>query len=232
MPSTQITNLNNIVTNGLPIFNMIENYIYLYHIGQYIILPSYADSVTDSQPVSFSTTTPLSRSAPIYSYANSGPRSIQVAFDLHRDLMMQINKELNHIEGVTLDNDYVDLFIKYIQAATLPAYEVANKMVNPPIVALRLGNDIFIKGVITGSLGITYNYPILSDGRYAKVAINFSISEIDPYDANTVIRTGSFRNVSTTLDRGAVVITGDDGTDFYSQERRSVDKNTPGKHNI
>ena len=226
MPSTQITNLNNIVNNGLPIFNMIENYIYLYHIGQYIILPSYADSVADSLPVSFSQTTALSRSAPIYSYANSGPRTVQVAFDLHRDMMMQINKDLNQIEGVTLENDYVDLFIKYIQSATLPAYEVANKMVNPPIVALRLGNDIFIKGVIAGSLGITYNYPILADGRYAKVAINFAISEIDPYDANMVQRTGSFRNVSTTLERGALVVTGDDGVDFYSAEGRAVSKHS------
>ncbi len=206
--STVLKNFTN--TSKQPIeqyYQMIDNYIYLYHVsnqsgkeGTVIVLPSYADSVTDTISVSYATETPLARSAPIYSYTSSGPRTVQVSFQLHRDMMKQINFKTSNA-SVTLKEDYVDLFIKYVQAAALPNYSTASKMVNPPVVALRLGNDIFIKGVIAGTVGITYNYPILSNGKYASVSIGFSISEIDPYDAKTVMKTGSFRGLSTSLER-------------------------------
>ena len=62
-------------------------------------------------------------------------------------------------------------------------------------------NDIFIKGVINGTVGVTYNYPILKNGKYASVSISFAVSEIDPYDATDVMQTGSFRGLSTSLER-------------------------------
>lgn len=191
------------------LFKMIENYIFLYHLNQYIVLPSFVDSVHDNQPVSFSPTYPLSRSAPIYSYQYSGPRTVQVSFNLHRDLMTQINKDVSNARLAVTD-DYVDVFIKYIQAAALPSYETAAKMVNPPIVAMRLGNDIFIKGIISGSVGLTYNYPILEDGRYANVMVNFTVQEIDPYDAKAILNVGSFRNVSVSLERPNTIIMNND----------------------
>ena len=134
---------------------MPDNYLYLYHVpnnrgtmGVCILLPAYADSVTDTQNVNFTSSTPLARSASIYSYSSSGPRSLQVSFNLHRDLMKQINYGVSTamIENDSND-DYTDLLIKYVQAAALPTYEVAKKMVNPPQVALRLGKDLFIKGI-------------------------------------------------------------------------------------
>ena len=64
-----------------------------------------------------------------------------------------------------------------------------------------MSNDIFIKGVISGAVSITYNYPILKNGKYASVTIAFSVSEIDPYDATDVMKTGSFRGLSTSLER-------------------------------
>lgn len=206
--STVLRNFTNTKSSSLEKFSqMIDNYIYLYHVsnqsgkeGTVIVLPSYADSVTDTLQVSYNSETPLARSAPIYSYQSSGPRTVQVSFSLHRDMMKQINFQTSNA-AVTLDEDYVDLFIKYIQAAALPNYSTASKMVNPPVVALRLGNDIFIKGVINGSVGITYNYPVLSNGKYALVSVSFSITEIDPYDAKTVMKTGSFRGLSTSLER-------------------------------
>ena len=73
-------------------FLMIDNYIYLHHLAKYIVLPSFIDSVTDSQSATFNMATPLSRTAPIYSYSHSGPRTVQVTFDLHRDLLYDINK--------------------------------------------------------------------------------------------------------------------------------------------
>jgi hypothetical protein len=55
-------------------FRMIDNYVYMYHTGTLLALPTYADSITDVMSVNFVSSTPLARSSPIYSYANSGPR--------------------------------------------------------------------------------------------------------------------------------------------------------------
>lgn len=205
--STTLTNLNSSSTGLSRISQMIDNYIYLYHVknssgedGTLIVMPSYADSVTDTMSVSYATETPLARSAPIYSYQNSGPRVVQVSFQLHRDMMKQINFQVSNA-SVTMGDDYVDTIVKGIQAAALPTYSTASKMVNPPVIAMRLGNDIFIKGVVTGSVGITYNYPVLKSGKYASITLAFSIAEIDPYDAPTVMKTGSFRGLSTSLER-------------------------------
>lgn len=181
-------------------YQMIDNYIYLYHLNTFLILPAFPDSVNDVLPVNFQSSTPLSRSAPIYSYASSGPRSIQVHFKLHRDMMKQINYNLSNAT-LELGDDYIDYLIKALQAASLPKYDATTKLVNPPIVALRLGNQIFIKGIIQGNISLTYNYPILPDGKYSNVDVNFQICEIDPYDAESVVSMGSFRGLSTTLER-------------------------------
>lgn len=182
---------------------MIDNYIYLYNVGQYIVLPLYASSISDNQSVSFAQNTPLSRSAPIYSYQNSGPRIINLSFDLHRDMMQQINYGVSNAPiklSMPDSDDYVDLMIKYLQASVVPSYSDAVKMVNPPIVALRMG-EIFIKGVLTGQLSLQYKLPILRNGKYAVVSVNFGISEINPYDAELVMQTGSYR-LADSLDRG------------------------------
>lgn len=186
------------------IYPYIDNYIYLYHLGIYIILPSFADVVNDSMAVNWSYAHPLSRSAPIYSYTNSGPRSVQFSFNLHRDMMQQINYSVSNApigNGEALNDDYVDFFIKAIQATALPEYSTSAKMVNPPVVAVRLGDDIFIKGVISGNVGVTYNYPILSNNKYSNVGVNFGVWEIDPFTASDVVKQGSFRGMPISLQR-------------------------------
>ena len=189
------------INDSLKEFDMPDNYIYFYHLDQFILLPLYADSVQDSMSATFEQQTPLSRSAPIYSYKNSGPRTVQVGFDLHRDMMTDINYRKSNVPvGPALSDDYVDILIKYLQAAVLPVYNATNKMVNPPIVAMRLGKDIFIKGVVNGSVGLTYKFPILKNGKYALVSINFQISEVDPYDAWDAVNYGSYRGLDTTLE--------------------------------
>ena len=70
---------------------MIDNYIYLYHVDQFIVLPTFPDSLQDRISVNFNKATPMSRSAPIYSFSDSGPRSIQIQLDLLREMMTQIN---------------------------------------------------------------------------------------------------------------------------------------------
>lgn len=66
-------------------------------------------------------------------------------------------------------------------------------MVDPPLVACRVGNDIFIKGIINGPVSIAYSGPILYNDKYALVNIGFTITEVDPYDAETVMNIGSYR---------------------------------------
>ena len=183
------------------VFSMIDNYIYLYHTNTLIALPTYPETINDQMSATFSPTTPLARSAPIYSYSNSGPRTFNISLMLHRDMMKQINTSVSSLDISELANgdDYVDLLIKQIQAAVVPVYGSAEKMVNPPIVAVRFGNDIFCKGVINGSLTTSYSGPILKTNKYALVQLDFPISEIDPYDAYGVQAAGHFRGFSTDL---------------------------------
>ena len=193
---------NLLYTSDLHNFQMINNYIYLYNVDKFIILPEYAEDVSDSSSATFSYSTPLSRSAPIYSYANSGPRTVTIKLTLHREMM----KQINYNNSSLITDDYVDELIKQIQACVLPTYSVSAKMVNPPIVALRMGEDIFIKGVVNGQLGLTYSVPILKNGKYAVVSFTLTITEIDPYDAQTVMKTGSYRltsigNLNATLEK-------------------------------
>lgn len=187
-------------------FNLIENYIYMYHLldesgnGTFVVLPTSPESISDNLASTFSSTPILSRTAPIFSYSYSGPRTVQIDLNLHRDMMTQINYGVSNLK-VEMGDDYVDTIIKRMQACVLPSYMSAERMVNPPLVAVRFANDIFVKGVITSGMNVTYKTPLLSNGKYALVSISFSISEVDPYDAATVANQGSMRGLSRTLER-------------------------------
>lgn len=183
---------------------MIPNYIYFYHLDKFCILPLYPDSISDNMSATFGKTDALSRTAPVFSYSNSGPRSVQIKLDLHRDLMNDLNKNISNLKENVVDfngEDYVDLLVKYLQSSALPRYRVYNngsKSVEPPMVALRFGNTVFIKGVIDGGVNVTYEKPIMVGDKYAKISVNFSVFETDPYDADSVVRLGSFRGVCAT----------------------------------
>lgn len=187
-------------------FSLIENYIYLYHTDTFIILPVYPDSITDDNRASFATSSPIARSAPIYSYTGSGPRTIGTTLNLHRDLMQQVNAGVSNVD-VEIGDDYIDTLVKQIQACALPNYESASKMVDPPMVALRIGDDIFIKGVVVGGPQINYSGALIKDinnpngnPRYSQISIGLSITEIDPYGAETVMQMGSFRGLTSRLE--------------------------------
>ena len=189
---------------NLKSFKLIEDsYIYIYHLGQnnegeFVLLPSVPDNISDTMTSTFNQTNALSRSAPIFSYANSGPRSIRVDLKLHRDMMQQVNIGRSNLVIQDLGDDYIDSLIKKLQSISLPNYNTTSKAVVPPMIALRLGNEIFIKGVVDSSISVSYDKPILSNGKYAQVTIAFSVSEVDPYDANTVAEKGSFRGMTKT----------------------------------
>lgn len=185
-----------------PPFKMIDNYIYMYHTDTLIVIPTFPETIADSMAVTFNSATPLSRSAPIFSYSNSGPRSFQITLSLHRDMMNSINTQSSTLNSTDiLKEDYVDILTRQLQAMALPKYSASEKMVNPPIIAVRFGNEIFCKGVVTGAVTVTYSGPILSTDKYAQVDVDFTISEVDPYDAESVMELGSLRGLNLDLER-------------------------------
>ena len=46
----------------------IENYIYMYHLQEFIVLPYFVDSVQENFQINWSPQNILGRSAPIYSF--------------------------------------------------------------------------------------------------------------------------------------------------------------------
>ena len=195
-------------------FNMIENYIYLYHLDKFIVLPTYPESIQDTLSATFASTSALARSAPIFSYSHSGPRTMQIQLTLQREMMTQINYGTSNINlsEVELGDDYVDTMINELQAIALPKYASSAKMVDPPMVAVRFGSEVYIKGVVDGGITVTYEGPILGngkddeksnpfEGKYSIVRVSFVVKEVDPWDADTIVKHGSFRGLSTTLER-------------------------------
>lgn len=186
-------------------YDLINNYIYFYHLDKFCILPVYPDQIDDKTNTTYQQTQALSRSAPVFTYSNSGPRTVNFSFDLHRDLMNSINAEskVPFLESDVVDftqDDYVDTLIKYFEASALPNYQVynagKNKSVDPPMVAVRLATDIFVKGVVSSGIDVVYKKPILDNGKYALVTLTFTVSESEPYDAKTVAQLGSFRDTA------------------------------------
>lgn len=195
-------------------FSMIDNYIYLYHTDTWAILPVYPSSISDTMSVDFQSTKPMLRTAPIYSYSSSGPRNVRFSFQLHRDLMQMINHKNSNL-SVETDDDYVDTLIKQLQSIAVPRYSTSEKMVDPPLVAVRIGNEIFIKGIVNGAVSVDYSLPILENGKYAVVSISFDVYEVDPYDAEQIMRDGSMRGLNKTLERN-----------LYTVNRTAIKTNT------
>ena len=190
-------------------FNMIDNYIYLYHTKTLIALPLFPESIQDSMVATYAQNHPMSRSAPIFSYSSSGPRSLQLELPLHRDMMNDINIESTSLFSSRIDDlsseDYVDRMINQLQSAALPRYAATEKLIDPPLVAVRFGNSIFCKGVVDGGVTATHSGPILENNKYALVTVSFTVIEVDPYDADVVALEGGFRGIRTSLERNIFV---------------------------
>ena len=181
-----------------------ENYLYISHLDeefQFWQLPCTPDTISDSMASTFNETSALGRSAPVFTYSKSGPRTVQISLKFHRDMMDSLNAGVSNVV-LKLGDDYVDSLIKALQAIAVPRYNLSNKAVEPPLVALRLSQEVFIKGVVTSAICLEYTLPILSNGKYAQVSVSFTVSEVDPYDATTVFQNGSFRGVVKTLKTG------------------------------
>ena len=131
----------------------------------------------------------------------------QIQLQLHRDMLNDVNRtNLDFSDSViSLGDDYVDTLIKYLQAMALPSYkaqEVSAKTVNPPLVAVRFGNTLFVKGIVSGEVSVTWSGGLTRDNKYQEAAISFRIQETDPQDAETIANWGSFRGLETALTKG------------------------------
>ena len=178
-------------------------YIYISHLdlpeeAKYWQLPGYPDEVTDSMQSEFAANTALGRSAPVYTFSNAGPRTIQINLNFHRDMFEEMPSNVTPRDG----EDKAESFIHALQAIAVPKYNLSNKAIEPPLVAIRLGREIFIKGVVTSGISVTFGKPILVNEKYATMKVSFTVSEVDPYDSTTVFQNGSFRGLTATLRQG------------------------------
>jgi hypothetical protein len=98
--------------------------------------------------------------------------------------------------------DYIDTLVRALQSISLPKYTEKNNVVEPPIVAVRFGNEVFIRGIVDSGVNVSYSKPILSNDKFAQVTVSFDVKEIDPYDAPAVFRNGSFRGLVATMKTG------------------------------
>lgn len=194
---------------GSYIDRILDCYIYLHHTDEFFILPQYPESITDYLQSSFAEQNALARTAPVYAYSNSGPRSVTVSLNLHRDMLNDVNANNSSIKKTDLTNspilsdtdDYVDLLLKKLQAIALPEYDTTSKDVDPPRVTIRFGDDIFIEGVVRGGITLNYKLPLLEikgQKKYAQADVSFTVSETTPYDATSVGNLGSFRDLTST----------------------------------
>lgn len=186
-------------------FNMIlpDCYIYISHLdlpeeSKYWQLPGYPDEITDQMNSTFSENSALGRTAPVYTYSSSGPRTVNLSLNFHRDMFDEMVSNVTPRDG----EDKAESFIHALQAIAVPKYNLSNKAIEPPLVAVRLGHEVFIKGIVNGGISVTYGKPILVNEKYATVKVSFSITEVDPYDATTVFQNGSFRGLTATMRSG------------------------------
>jgi hypothetical protein len=176
-------------------------YLYISHLDEeykYWQLPGYPEEVTDNMNSTFTETTALGRSAPVYTFSSAGPRTIQISLNFHRDMFEEMPSNVTPRDG----EDKAESFIHALQAIAVPKYNLSNKAIEPPLVAIRLGREVFIKGIVSGSVSITYGKPILINEKYATMKVSFTVSEVDPYDSTTVFQNGSFRGLTATLRQG------------------------------
>lgn len=194
---------DNIFSRILP-----DCYLYISHLDegyQYWQLPGYPDEVTDSMSSTFAENSALGRSAPVYTFSNAGPRTVQISLNFHRDMFEEINEFHKNEFGGSVFNDGDDMaenFIHALQAIAVPKYNLSNKAIEPPLVGIRLGREVFIKGIVSSGISITYGKPILANEKYAIIRVSFTVSEVDPYDSTTIFQNGSFRGLTATLRQG------------------------------
>ena len=96
------------------------------------------------------------------------------------------------LEEFTTGNDYYKTAIGYEKEGYISTEKAL----------VRFGDDLFIKGIVQNNISVTRKKPLLDDGKYALIDIAFVVTEVDPYDADTVAQQGSFRGLTRTFQNG------------------------------
>lgn len=136
-----------------------------------IYFPCYPESVSDSNQASYSSEAILGRSEPFQYYTGSGPRSVSVKFQMHTDMLDNI--------------DYVYTVADRVEACCYPRY---GSGVVATRVRLHVANNIDITGIIS-NVSTDYSGPLLDTTgrtdidtmdrpRYAVVDLSFSVTEV------------------------------------------------------
>lgn len=165
-----------------------DNYIIAHHItvnqGTLVLpksyrIPGYPQQVSDSMSATYQNVEILARSAPIYSWARSGPRTLTFQLSVHKDMDWEGSGY-----DLTKVGDISELMEEY-QALTLPNYEDAYR-VEAPKLTIRIGNSIRITG-IPQEISFTAALPLDPYGSYMAGTFSFTINEINPYEAKEVV---------------------------------------------
>lgn len=146
--------------------------------GYTLYMPCYPENITDRTNINYDEQNALGRSEPYQAYNNSGPRSIQFTFKMHREM----------IEG---DREQVEKIVRYIESAAYPNYGTTVAAVK---VAVKVGKTIHISGIMSDQ-STSWDGPIGDDQKYNMVTVSFTIKEVtgDPKKSETIRKIGGYR---------------------------------------
>lgn len=128
--------------------------------GTTYYFPCYPESYSDSRTAHFTQQTPMGRSEPFQIYQNSGPRVVQVSFQMHVEMTC-----------VTPIRDLVAA----VQSAEYPLGNDRSSTIVPKVI-LKLGDSCYIEGIIADSVNADWTGPLIDD-RYTMVTLSFSVTE-------------------------------------------------------
>lgn len=169
--------------------SVIDCFLHIHNgVGSTILFPCYPESVSDQNQASYSVINILGRSEPFQNYTGSGPRTVNVKFQMHVDM-----------ESV----DDIYQIASAVESCCYPNYGSAPV---PIKVTFQAGNSVRITGIIT-SVSTDYSGPILDmdyseqndgamhDPKYAVIDLNFSITEVtgDPPSHSQIYSKGGRR---------------------------------------
>lgn len=129
--------------------------------GYALAMPCYPTTLTDSLQVNHNQNPVAYRTEPFINYVNSGPRTVNAAFNLHREMM-----------GAGYESQ-IDNIINTIEAACYPIASASNSVP----ASLKVGESLYISGVITGGIQVSFSGPII-EGKYNVYDISFTITEV------------------------------------------------------
>lgn len=170
-----------------------ENFLYLHHLDLLVWIPTYGSEINVTQNASYSHTKPLGAPNDIYSFAGSGPRTMNRTIEIDRDTIQILNAN-----GLTGDGDPIETLLRALESCCVANYSDARRMINPPIVTYKEAQEITITGVIVGSITTSARGGWIN-GRKRNYSIQLVITEIEQYDAQSIMQTGHYRGLNNTL---------------------------------